>query len=275
MRNIWLLFNKYNAFFLLIVYFIISIVLLVKNNSFQRASVWNSSNQIVGTAYERVDEIKTYLSLSSVNDSLAAENARLRNQLKSSLTSDSLEQVTIRDTGLKQQYTYTIAKVINNSIHQKNNYLTINRGAKHGIAKGMGVISDKGIVGIVLNVSENFASIRSILHSETKVSAQVNGNIGSLVWGEGNSDSRFVFLKDIQSHIIIKKGDKVLTSEFSLFPEGTPIGIVVSNRNKGGGGELDLKVRLNTDFSSLQYVYVINNLYSKEQTTLESQNKIE
>lgn len=275
MRNIWLLFNKYNAFFLLIIYLIISLFLLVKNNTYHRASVWNSSNQIVGTAYEKVDEIKTYLSLRTVNDSLAAENAKLRNQLNSSFTSDSIENVTVRDTNLKQQYTYTIAKVVNNSIHQKNNYLTINRGSKHGISKGMGVISDKGIVGIVLNVSENFASIRSILHSETKISAQVNGNIGSLVWGEGNSDSRFVFLKDIQSHIIIKKNDKVLTSEFSLFPEGTPIGYVVSNRNKGGGGDLDIKVRLNTDFSNLQYVYVINNLYSKEQITLESQNKIE
>ncbi len=177
MRNIWLFFLKYNTFFLLIIYFLISLFLLIKNNSFQRASVWNSSNKIVGSAYKQINEVKSYLTLGRTNDSLAAENALLRNQLASSFKSDSIKQVTVRDSTLKQQYTYTLAKVINNSIHQKNNYLTIDRGSKHGIAKGMGITSAKGIVGIVLNVSPDFATIRSILHSETKVSAQVNGNI--------------------------------------------------------------------------------------------------
>jgi rod shape-determining protein MreC len=277
MRNIWLLFSKYNAFFLLIIYFIFSLILLIRNNSFQRASVWNSSNKAIGEAYEKANELKSYLSLGRTNDSLAAENALLRNQLISSFKSDSIKQVIVRDSTLKQQYTYTLAKVINNSINRKNNYLTINRGTNHGIFKGMGVTSAKGIVGIVWNVSENFATIRSILHSDTKVSAQVNGNIGSLVWGEGNNDSRYAYLKDVQSHLKINKGDKVLSSEFSLFPEGTTIGYVVENRIKGETNELDIKVKLSTDFSTLQYqyVYVINNLLSGEQVSLESLNKIE
>ncbi|WP_395625682.1 rod shape-determining protein MreC [Daejeonella sp.] len=277
MRNIWLLFSKYNAFFLLIIYFLISLILLIKNNSYQRASVWNSSNKIIGETYDQVNELKSYLSLGRTNDSLAAENALLRNQLSSSFKSDSIKKVTVRDSTIKQQYTYTLAKVINNSINRKNNYLTIDRGTKHGIVKGMGVTSAKGIVGIVWNVSENFATIRSILHSDTKVSAQVNGNIGSLVWGEGNNDSRYVYLKDVQTHLTIKKGDKVLSSEFSLFPEGTNIGYVVENRIKGGANDTEIKVKLSTDFSTLQYqyVYVINNLLATEQQSLESQNKIE
>jgi rod shape-determining protein MreC len=273
MRNIWLLFSKYNAFFLLILFFTISLILFLKNNSYQRASVWNSSNKLVGSAYEQVNEVKTYLSLGRINDSLAAENAKLKNQIGSLVIMDSIQQKTINDSLYQQQYTYILAKVINPSINKKNNYLTINRGTKHGILKGMGVTSAKGIVGIVLNVSENFATIRSILHSDTKVSAQVNGNIGSLVWGEGNYDSRYAYLKDIQSHINIKKGAKVVTSEYSLFPEGTLIGYVDENRTKNDSDILDIKVKLETDFSKLQYVYVINNLLSAEQLSLESKNK--
>ncbi len=275
MRNLWLFISKYNAFFLLIIFFTISLILLLKNNPYQRASVWNSSNQIVGRAYERVNEFSSYLVLGKTNDSLAAENARLRAQLKSSFYSDSIKQVSVRDTTLKQQYTYIVARVINNSIHQKNNYITINRGKKHGIEKGMGVTCSSGIVGIVLNVSENFATIRSLLHTETKVSASVNGNIGSLVWGEGNYDPRFAALKDIQSHLIINKGARVVTSEFSLFPQGTNIGYVVRTGTKGGDSSLNIEVKLDTDFATLQYVYVINNLLSKEQLTLEAQNKME
>ena len=235
MRNLWLFIGKYNAFFLLIIFFTISLILLVKHNSFQHARVWNSSNQVVAQSYEKVNEISSYLRLGKTNDSLAAENARLRNQLATSCTSDSIKQGTVRDTTLKQQYTYTVATVINNSVHQKNNYLTINRGSKHGISKGMGVTSAKGIVGIVLNVNENFSTIRSLLHSETKVSANVNGSIGSIVWGEGNYDPRFAYLKDIQSHLNIKKGNRVVTSEFSMFPQGTAIGYVAKINERGGG----------------------------------------
>ncbi len=275
MRNLWLFISKYNAFFLLVIFFTISLILLINNNSYQRASVWNSSNQIVGTAYERVNEFSSYLVLGKTNDSLAAENARLRNLLKSSYYDDSVKQVTVKDSVLKQQYTYTVARVINNSVHQKNNYLTINRGSKHGIKKGMGVIASSGVVGIVLNVSENFSTVRSLLHTETKISASVDGNIGSLVWGEGNYDSRFALLKDIQSHLTIKKGARVITSEFSLFPPGTNIGYVSESDTRDGNSALNIQVKLDTDFAKLQYVYVIINLLSEEQLNLEAQNKVE
>lgn len=275
MRNLWLFISKYNAFFLLIIFFTISVIIMVNNNSYQRASVWNSSSQFVGSTYEKVNQFSSYLVLGKTNDSLATENARLRNLLKSSLYSDSVKQVTVTDTALKQQYTYTVAKVINNSIHQKNNYITINRGRKHGIRKGMGVTSASGIVGIVLNVSENFATITSLLHTDTKISASVDGNIGSLVWGEGNFDPRFATLKDIQGHLVIKKGSRVVTSEFSLFPQGTSIGVVSKTGLKGTESALNIEVKLDTDFSALQYVYVINNMLSKEQLSLEALNKVE
>ncbi|MDO8993390.1 MAG: rod shape-determining protein MreC, partial [Daejeonella sp.] len=267
--------SKYNAFFLLVIFFTISLILLINNNSYQRASVWNSSNQLVGTAYERVNEFSSYLVLGKTNDSLAAENARLRNLLKSSYYDDSVKQITVKDSVLKQQYTYTVARVINNSVHQKNNYLTINRGSKHGIKKGMGVIASSGVVGIVLNVSENFSTVRSLLHTETKISASVDGNIGSLVWGEGNYDSRFALLKDIQSHLTIKKGTRVITSEFSLFPPGTNIGYVTDSDTRDGNSALNIQVKLDIDFAKLQYVYVIINLLSEEQLNLEAQNKVE
>jgi rod shape-determining protein MreC len=275
MRNLWLFISKYNAFFLLVIFFTISLILLINNNSYQRASVWNSSNQLVGTAYERVNEFSSYLVLGKTNDSLSAENARLRNLLKSSYYDDRIKQITIKDSLLKQQYTYTVARVINNSVNQKNNYLTINRGSKHGIKKGMGVIASSGVVGIILNVSENFSTVRSLLHTETKISASVDGNIGSLVWGEGNYDSRYALLKDIQSHLSIKKRARVITSEFSLFPPGTNIGYVSESDTRDGNSALNIQVKLDTDFAKLQYVYVIINLLSEEQLNLEAQNKVE
>ena len=275
MRNLWIIISKYNAFFLLIIFLVLSLVLLVNNNSYQRASAWNSSNRLIGGSFERVNAIKNYLNLGRTNDSLAFENARLRNDLKSSIFSDSIKQQTVTDTLTQQQYTFIVSKVVNNSIHQSNNYITINRGFKHGIKKGMGVMSAKGIVGIVLNVSEHFSTIQSILHSDTRISASVNGNIGSLVWGEGNYDPRLAILKDIPNHVIVKKGNRVVTSGYSLFPSGIEIGRVTRTGLKGGDSFLNIEIWLSTDFSNLQYVYVINNLFSLEQESLEALNKAE
>ena len=275
MRNLWIFISKYNAFFLLIIFLSISFGLLVNNNTYQRASAWNSSNQVIGETYERIDAFTNYLNLGRTNDSLAAENAQLRNRLKTSLFDDSVVQQSVNDTINQQQYTYIVAKVVNNSVHQKNNYITINRGLKHGIQKGMGVIGPRGIVGIVLNVSEHFATIQSVLHSDTRISASVAGNIGSLVWGEGNFDPRLAILKDIPNHVIVKKGNLVVTSGYSLFPSGIEIGRVTRTGLKGGDSFLNIEVWLTTDFSKLQYVYVINNLLSKEQKELEAPNKTE
>lgn len=272
MRNLWLFISKYNAFFLLIIFLIISFILLVNNNSYQKATALNSSNQVVGEAYERVDKFTDYLSLGQTLDSLAAENARLRSQLKYSQYDTTIQKATVSDTVSMRQYSYVVARVINNSIHQKNNYITINRGSLHGIQKAMGVICPSGVVGVVQSVSPHYATIRSLLHSDTRISASVlPGNaFGSLIWGEENHNPRIAILQDIPNHIQLKKGQKIVTSEFSgVFPPGIDIGRITRTGLKGGDSFLNIEVYLNTDFSTLQYVYVINNIMAKEKEALE------
>ncbi|TZF82068.1 rod shape-determining protein MreC [Pedobacter sp. BS3] len=275
MRNLWIFISKYNAFFLFVIFFVTALILTIKNNSYQRASVLNSSNQVIGEAYRNVNAFKSYLRLGAVNDSLARENARLRNQLKSSFYNDSIAGNSVKDTLYKQQYTYIVARVVNNSIHQKNNYITINRGKRQGVQKGMGVICGTGVVGIVLNVSDNFASVRTILHSETKISASIAGTgaFGSLVWGDNNYDPQKAVLEDIPNHITVKPGAQIVTSGYSLFPAGLPIGKVIKTGVIGGNNFLNIEVKLSTDFATLEYVYVVNNLFSTEQAQLEESNK--
>jgi rod shape-determining protein MreC len=271
MRNLWIFIIKYNAFFLFIIFFTLSLILVFRSNPYQKASALNSSNQFVGQIYERVNYWKSYLTLGQVNDSLAAENARLRNQIRNSPVNDTVVQRTVTDTLTKQQYTYIAARVVNNSVHLKNNFLTINRGSKHGIAVGMGVISQNGVVGIVRDVSENYARIQSLLHSSTIISASIPGPnaFGSLVWGT-NFDPRKAVLLDIATHIVIKPGTRVVTSGFStIFPPGIPVGRVLRTGVKKGTNFMDIEVKLDTDFATLQYVYVIVNSRAAEQDQLE------
>ena len=274
MRNLLAFITRYNAFFLFLIFEVTSLIIYINYNSFQKASFINSSNQVTGAFYSRMDDFYSYLSLRNVNDDLAMENARLRNQLKSSFYVDSIGKHTVTDTIYKQQYNYIAAKVINNSTSHANNYLTINRGSRQGIAKGLGVICDSGIVGKVVFVSDHYAVVQSLLHKDSQFSAMLadNREIGYVEWGDGFNPHKGI-LKDIPNNAEPKLGEKVITSGYSLFPEGIPIGYITSLHTKAGGASLNMEIKLAVDFTKLQYVDVVENKFSQEQTGLEAQQK--
>src|SRR6202012_2206124 len=181
MRNLLIFITKYNAFFLFLIFEVSSLVIYIKYNSFQKASFISSTNQVTGTLYAQMNDVYGYLSLREVNDSLARENAKLRNQLKSSFYIDTIAKHKVNDTVFKQQYEYIAAKVINNSTDHPYNYITINRGSTDGIAVGMGIICSSGVVGKVINVSQHMAIVQSMLNRSTRFSVMLakNHEIGS------------------------------------------------------------------------------------------------
>lgn len=274
MRTLWRFINRYNAFFLFLIFEVAAIIIFVKNNSYQRAEFINSASGVIGRLDAEKDQFYGYLSLREVNDSLARENAHLRGLLKTSYYIDTATRHKVTDTVYKQQYEYIVARVINNSVNQPNNYLTLNKGSEQGIAKGMGVICNKGIVGKVIYVSGHFALVQSLLHKDSQFSAMLGDNkeIGSITWND-DLDPHKGILKDVSNNAQPKVGEWVVTSGYSLFPEGVPVGKVSSLHTKGGGYSLNLEVSLSVDFSKLEYVNVVDNKFGKEQEALEGQKK--
>lgn len=275
MRNLLIFISKYNAFFLFVIFEIAAIIIYIKYNSFQKATFINSTNEVTGSLYARVDEFKGYLTLREVNDSLAKENARLRNQLKTSFYVDTVAKGKVTDTVYKQQYEYITAKVVNNSVNRPNNIITINAGSDAGIKKGMGVINDQGVVGKVSKVGKHFSTVQSLLNSETVISAMLAGSrqIGSFSWGT-NFNPHQGLLFDIPNDASPGKGEQVVTSEHSLYPTGIKIGKLLNLRAKNAKGSfLSMDVALAVDFTRLEYVYVVVNEFATEQTGLEAQVK--
>lgn len=273
MRNLWIFINRYNAFFLFIIFFTIGIVLTVKNNAYQRSVTLNSTNEVVGQAYEKLNVFKRYMNLGQVNDSLANENAKLYSQLLKMKNIDSAKNTTVKDTTTHQQYTYLAARVIKNSITLRNNVITINKGSLDGIKKDMAVISpQKGVVGFIRDVSDHLATIQSLLHKDTRISVNVKKNnaLGSLVWGEKNFNYQKAYIKDIPNHFKVNLGDTIVTSGFSSFPPGIPVGRVSNTGIATGDNFLTIEINLFNDFSTLQYVYVIKDKFAEEQKALES-----
>jgi len=274
MRNLLIFITKYNAFFLFLIFEVSSLIIYIKYNSFQKATFISSTSKVTGALYAQRDQLVSYLSLQETNDSLAKENARLRNQLKSSFYIDTVSKHDVKDTVYKQQYTYIEAKVINNSINRSTNYLTIDRGSLQGVAKGMGVICSSGLVGKVVFVGQHLSVVQSLLHKDSRFSAMLakNKEIGYIEWSD-DLDPHKGLLKDVSNNAAPKIGEPVVTSDYSLFPAGIPIGKVSNLHTKAGGYSLNMEVKLSVDFSKLQYVDVIVNKLASEQAGLEAQQK--
>lgn len=275
MRNLFAFIWKNYFVFLFILLEIIASFLIVQNNSFHKANFLNSSNVISASIFNITNNISGYLGLRSTNELLAVENEKLHAQSILSFAKFYTDIWIINDTIYEQQYTYLSARVINNSIYKRNNYLTLNKGDKHGVKPEMAVISSNGIVGIVKDVSGSFSSVLSVLHKNARISAKIkkNGYFGSLVWD--GADFKIGTLLDIPNHVKISKGDVIVTSRYSaIFPEGILIGNIVDFKINPGDNFYTISIEFSTDFSNLSYVYVVNNLMKKEQITLEdiSQN---
>ena len=271
MRTLLIFIRQYNAFFLFIIFEVVSLLILVNYNSFQKASYISSSNEITGDVYNKVSQVRGYLSLGVVNDSLATENARLRGLLKSSFYVDTLSKHIVNDSVYKQQYSYIVAKVINNSTNKRNNYLTINKGSADGITNDMGVICSDGVVGIVVNTTAHLANIKSVLHKNSVVSAMLadTKSVCSFKWGD-DLDAHKGILYDVTNNFKPRIGETVVTSGYSsFFPRGIVIGKVSAiNKNEG-----TLNVNLAVDYAKLDYVNIVNNKLATEQVEVEAQRK--
>ena len=273
MRNLWIFLNRYNAFFFFIIFFTIALVLTVKNNIYQQSATVNSTNEVVGTAYENLNVLRKYVNLGQVNDSLAKENARLSTEIFALKHVDSAKNTVVVDTTSNYQYTYLAARVIKNSITLRNNIITINKGSADGIQTGMAVIAgERGVVGFIRDVSPHLATIQSLLHKDTKISVNIKKNnaLGSLVWGERNFNFRKAYVKDIPNQYKINLRDTIVTSGFASFPPGIPVGRISNTGIATGDNFLTIEIDLFTDFSSLQYVYVIKDKFALEEKALEA-----
>ncbi|MBV5312298.1 MAG: rod shape-determining protein MreC [Prolixibacteraceae bacterium] len=251
----------------------ISLTLMVSFNDYQRVTFFNSSNNLFGSVYERFSNLDDYFSLGRTNARLAAENASLRKQLYMRVKNQENYPINRPDTVDAPAYVFTSAKVISNSVNKQFNYITLNKGSRHGIKQDMGIINADGVVGVITNVSQNYSTGLSLLNKRLLIPAKITTNnyFGSLVWdGEHYNTAD---LKEIPFHVIVNVGDTVVTSGYSnIFPDGIMIGKIKKFDAISGTNFYDIKVELSTNFKTLKYVEIVQNTKRAELIKLESNN---
>ena len=280
MRNVFLFIRRHFTFLFFLVLQIIALSFLFRYNKFHEAAFLNVSTEVTGRLNEKYNNIEYYFQLKKTNESLVQENLRLRQQLKENYegpdSNARLIHDTIRTDSGKTIFKYRIleAKVVNNTTALPANYLTIHRGFREGVRVNMGVTGPQGIVGSVINVSENFAIVMSMLHPQFKVVVKLKngGETGTVEWDGLNP--HFVTLRAIPKSAKVAVGDTVLTSQTSsLFPANLLVGTIEEIVPDNSTNFYNLKVRLATNFSNIEYAYVIDNLQYDEQKRLEDSTR--
>ena len=138
----------------------------------------------------------------------------------------------------------------------------------------MGVVCENGIVGKIVNVTENYASAISLLHPYSIVSARFldNQHLANVCWD--NQNYRFGLVKGIPLHLNPKKGDTLVTSGFSnIYPPDIMIGTIEEMTESNSKDFNTAKIQFSTNFSTLRHVYVICNNNKTEIDSIASYNE--
>ena len=272
MRTLLRFFQNYSNLLLFLLLEIIAVTFILQGSSYQRSKLIGLNRQVTGYIYSKVDGAREYFSLKEVNQQLAEENLNLRNSLD--LISSRLDSATVvSEIKGGHRYYFVQSRIVHNSIYKQYNYLTLNKGKKQGVFRDMGVISDQGLVGIVLESSANFATVIPVINRDFRLSAKIKSNnyAGILQWD--GASPLFAILTEIPFHVDLAEGDTILTSGFSsIFPEGIEVARIESFSLEKGNF-YDIRVELFTDFQRLYHVNVIRNYRQEEQLNLENQNR--
>lgn len=267
MRNIFLFIRRYFNFILFLLLQGFSIYLIVHYSRYHNAVFSKTTNQLTGKINEQYNKVQYYFQLKKTNDSLVTANKKLYNTLKADFalpdTSSNILVDSIKVDSMERyrKYEYYPAKVVYNSVAAQNNFIVINRGAAHNIKDGMGIIDpNMGVVGIVTDVSKDFAVVMSLLHKDSHISGKLlkTGETGTLSW-DGKTPG-IISLSGIPKNVKVAKGDTIISSGFSTsIPKGMLIGVIDEVKADKSSGNFVIKFKAAANFFNLEYVYVIEN----------------
>ncbi len=279
MRNIFLFIRQYFNLISFLILQIICIVSIAKFSKSHEAFFSIKANEVTGVINSRYNGITKYFNLSKVNQDLALENNRLKNLLQNNIIAPDSSIITRIDTLIKdtlnrfRKYTFLPAVVVGNTVSLESNFITLERGSKQGVKPEMGVVGSNGIIGKVVSVSDNYSVVMSLLNRNSKVSAMFKKGkeqyAENVEWDGNNPD--YLVMRKVSKAIDVKKGDTIVTSQYSpSFPSLLIIGTVDKIEKDDEENTYSLKIKTATNFRTIQHVNIIVNHYFTEQHKLDS-----
>ena len=202
--------------------------------------------------YEKYKELKEK---EEQIDKVIAENENLTAEINS--LKEQLELNTILS-----DMVYKNATIVHRNIDYWYDDVTIDKGSKDGIEKGMAVINNDGLVGTVIKTS-NFTSTVKLLGNENmsdKISVKINVN-GTYVYGliSGyDAKTNTYTVEGISENVDIPEGANVVTTGMgNNFPSGLLVGTVTKVTTDHFDLSSVAEVKSSVDFDDLDYLTIL------------------
>ena len=158
------------------------------------------------------------------------------------------------------EYCETVdARVIGREANSYVTLYTLNRGSLHGIAEGMAVVTDAGVVGRVETVGLNWCRVSTIVENGVSVGALcarsgargiVDGSLG--LRGKGQCAMNY-----ISEFSDIEVGDSIISSGGGVYPYGFLIGTVVEETFDAGTRTVSAIIEPAVNFETLSRVMIV------------------
>lgn len=245
-----------------------SICLLKSSSSMQAVWINRLSGGVLRIMWSGSESIRQNFSLREANLQLSEENGKLREQLRL-LSSNPEDHAVNAVHAVDARYSYINARVVKSSRNGQRNYIIINKGSEDGVVPNSGIISSRGLVGVVKSVDRRFSYGFTIMNSKVGVSVRIgrSGPVSTLVWDGKGYDGGLVRGRFGKSDDCL--GDTVWTSGLSdLFPGEYPVGVVTGSEKESGPYK-NLQVSLFQPLDALHYVTVTSNKDAREIIELE------
>ena len=246
--------------------------MLRHGDSLQDLFISRAAHGFLGYFWGVSENIADYASLRTENRHLAEEILRLTEtitRLEEEAAAAAARDSADYTTAWRGKYEFIPAEVIKNSVNKQHNYLIIGKGSDDGVRPQTGIITSRGVIGIVDAVSRHYSYAISFLNSDSSISARIgkDGAAGPMAWdGKGSVNA---LLREIPLQVKFEEGDTVYTSGFStIFPPDIPIGRITGSRIVNGA-TFEIKVSLFQDFSSVRHVCLVRNRDLDEIMSLE------
>lgn len=202
--------------------------------------------------YEKYKEIKNK---EEQIDSVIAQNDNLKDEI------GKLKETLNLNTILSDKV-YMNATVVTRNIDYWYNEITIDKGSKNGIEKGMAVVVPKGLIGQITKVSNYTSTIKLLSNENMSDKISVKIKVGdNYVYGlisAYDAKTNTYTVEGISENVKIEEdADVVTTGMGTIFPSGLIVGKVKEVTTDNFDLSKVVEVKSSVDFNDIDYVTVL------------------
>jgi rod shape-determining protein MreC len=259
--SVW---ENFKEYIVLVVLLIVSLILLSQNSSQGIQKVRSIAFGTFATVTSVFTDIFNISNLKNENENLRRTNAEMMLHLSrlreyAIVNEDLKGLLALKDSS---KFPLIPATIVSKSLTKSQGTITLNAGKNQSVKVGMPVITDKGIVGIVYSIADNYSIARTLTNVDLKVTVKSERTRENAVmkW-----NGEWLVMINVPKTFDLKKGDRIVTSEISsIIPFPLPVGLVYEIGNVEKGIFNEVRVYPFVDFQKVENVFILGIVKSKE-----------